>query len=44
MDDEHRPYKLFLHVLGTPQEEDVCIYTENDGLFWMGAGKTADDR
>jgi oligopeptidase B len=43
MDEEHRPYKLFMHILGTPQSEDVCLYTESDGKFWMQAGKTADD-
>lgn len=30
MDDEHRPDQLHLHVLGTAQSEDVCLYTEED--------------
>ena len=36
--------KLFLHVLGTPQESDVCVHTEDDQLYWMGMIKTADDK
>jgi oligopeptidase B len=44
MDEEHRPYKLFLHVLGTPQSEDICIHTEEDQLFWMHVGQTADKK
>lgn len=43
MDSEHRPDRLYMHVLGTPQDEDVLIFEERDGRFWMGAGKTADD-
>lgn len=30
MDDEHRPFKVFLHVMGTSQEEDICIFEEKD--------------
>ena len=44
MDEEHRPYKLFMHILGTPQEEDICLFTEEDGKFWMQASKSADDK
>ena len=44
MDEEHRPYKLFMHILGTNQSEDVCLFTEEDQMFWMQAGKTADDK
>ena len=44
MDEEHRPNKLFLHVLGTPQEQDVCVHTEDDQLYWMHMSKTADDK
>lgn len=31
MDEEHRPDKLYMHVLGTSQSDDVCLYTEEDG-------------
>lgn len=44
MDEEHRPHKIFMHIVGTNQSEDVCLYTENDGMFWMQAGKTSDDK
>ena len=44
MDEEHRPYKVFMHVLGTPQSDDICIFTEKDGMFWMDVGKSADDK
>ncbi len=44
MDEEHRPFKLFMHMLGTNQSEDVCLFTEDDQMFWMQAGKTADDK
>ena len=43
MDEEHRPHQLYMHVLGTPQSEDVMVLAEDDGRFWMDAGKTADD-
>lgn len=44
LDEEHRPNKVFLHVLGTPQSDDICLLTEDDGRFWMHVTKTADDR
>eukprot|EP01034_Spumella_vulgaris_P023296 gene23297-29509_t len=44
MDEQHRPNRVFLHVLGTPQSDDLCVYTEDDPLFWLGLDKTANDR
>lgn len=44
LDDQHRPHKLFLHRLGTKQEDDLCLFTENDDKFWMSIGKTNDDK
>jgi hypothetical protein len=36
MDAEHRPYQLFLHVLNTPAQEDLCLLEEvEDSKFWM---------
>ena len=29
-----RPYKIFRHVMGTPQEMDVEVYSENDETFY----------
>lgn len=34
MDAEHRPYKLWRHEMGTPTEQDVLLYTEDDQRFW----------
>ncbi len=44
MDDNHRPVKLFRHVLGTPVEQDVLIHEEKDPTFFMGlhAAKAGD--
>lgn len=44
LDDQHRPHKLFLHRLGTKQEDDLCLFTESDDKFWMSIGKTNDDK
>lgn len=44
MDDEHRPNRLYMHVLGTKQEEDVCYLQEDDSRYWMGVEKSASDR
>lgn len=35
VDSEHRPYQLYMHKLGTPQDQDVCLFEETNGLFWM---------
>jgi len=43
MDDQHRPYQLWRHTMGTPASEDELLYTEEDDLFWMGIGKTLDN-
>jgi oligopeptidase B len=44
MDEQHRPNRVYLHILGTPQSDDLCVYTEEDPLFWLGLDKTANDR
>lgn len=44
LDDEHRPHKVFLHILGTSQSDDICLLTEDDGRFWMDVSKTTDER
>ena len=41
-DDAKRSYKLWKHVVGTKQEEDVCLLTENDEVFGIGVGKSKD--
>jgi len=32
------------HVLGTPAADDVLVYEEHDDSFYMGIGRTRDDR
>jgi len=32
------------HVLGTPTSSDVLVYEEEDDSFYMGVGRTRDDR
>ncbi|MDV3469792.1 S9 family peptidase [Stenotrophomonas sp. C3(2023)] len=32
------------HVLGTPVSQDVVVYEEKDDSFYMGLGRTRDDR
>ncbi|MFB2550973.1 S9 family peptidase [Ensifer soli] len=38
LDDNHRPSKIFRHVIGTPQAEDRLVYEEEDPGFFMGVG------
>jgi oligopeptidase B len=38
LDDNHRPSKIFHHVLGTPQSDDRLVYEETDPGFFMGVG------
>lgn len=40
LDDAHRPNKVWRHVMGTPQSEDVCLLTEDDEHFWLGVHST----
>ncbi|MET0290593.1 MAG: S9 family peptidase [Pseudoxanthomonas sp.] len=32
------------HVLGTPASQDVLVYEEHDDSFYMGVGRTRDDK
>ena len=38
LDENHRPSKVFHHVLGTPQSADRLVYEEQDPGFFMGVG------
>jgi len=38
LDENHRPSKIFHHVIGTPQSEDRLVYEEEDAGFFMGVG------
>jgi oligopeptidase B len=41
--EEWRTLESKLHVIGTPVEEDVTLYKEEDQSFGVGAGLTAQD-
>ncbi len=43
LDDNHRPYRVLRHVIGTPQSEDSVVYEEKDSGFFVGVGKTLSD-
>jgi oligopeptidase B len=40
IDANHRPAKVFRHIVGTGQKDDVAIYTEDDPGFFISVGKT----
>lgn len=40
VDDAWRPDTLWLHVLGTPADDDVKLFHEPDERYWLGAGLT----
>ena len=40
LDENHRPYAVFRHRLGTSQDEDVLVYREEDPGFFVGVGTT----
>jgi oligopeptidase B len=37
-DENHRPSKVFHHIVGQPQSEDRLVYEETDPGFFMGVG------
>ncbi len=37
-DENHRPSKVFHHVIGTPQADDRLVYEEVDPAFFMSVG------
>ncbi|WP_137151340.1 S9 family peptidase [Devosia sp. FKR38] len=43
-DDNHRPYRVRLHVLGTDQANDPIIFEEQDPGFFVGVGRTLSDK
>jgi oligopeptidase B len=43
-DDAMRPHQLWRHTLGTPADDDVLVFQEDDERFYLGVGTTKDDR
>ncbi|WDR06438.1 S9 family peptidase [Devosia rhodophyticola] len=39
-DDNHRPYRVRLHVIGTDQTSDAIVFEEKDPGFFVGVGIT----
>jgi oligopeptidase B len=44
LDDNHRPLKVFLHRLGTPQSDDVLVYEEKDHGWFTRIEESASGR
>lgn len=43
VDDNHRPSRVFRHVVGRPSAEDDLVYEEADPGFFVGVSKTQSD-
>ena len=44
LDDNHRPAKLFHHIIGSDPAEDSLVYAEPDPAFFLGVGQTQSKR
>ncbi len=44
LDENHRPSRVYRHVLGTSQKEDELLFEESDPGFFVGIGTTQSDR
>jgi oligopeptidase B len=44
VDDNHRPAKVFRHIVGTPPGDDIEVRQEADPAFFTAVGKTQSDR
>ncbi|MHA7240113.1 S9 family peptidase [Arthrobacter sp. TMS1-12-1] len=42
VDDSWRPYQVRVHTLGTPVEDDVVVFQEDDVALWTGFEVSAD--
>ena len=43
-DENHRPFRVRVHRMGTPQADDAIIYEEKDPGFFVGVGKLLSGR
>jgi len=39
-DDNHRPFRVRRHIIGTPQADDEIVYEEKDPGFFVGVDET----
>ncbi len=44
VDENHRPSRVFRHLIGTSASSDVLVYEESDPGFFVGVGKTLSGR
>jgi oligopeptidase B len=44
LNDAKRPWRVYRHRLGTAQADDVVVFEEPDEAFYIGVGRTRDDR
>jgi oligopeptidase B len=44
VDEAMRPYQLWRHRVGTDQSGDTLVHEEADDRFYIGVGRTKDDR
>lgn len=44
VDDTWRADRVWRHRLGTPQSEDELVLDETDARYWVGVGRSRDDR
>jgi oligopeptidase B len=43
LDDSLRPWQAWRHTLDTAVEDDVCVWQEDDGKFYLGLHRTRSD-
>jgi len=43
-DDNHRPFRVRRHLLGTPQADDAIVFEEKDPGFFVGVDKTLSEK
>lgn len=43
-DETKRPYKVHRHTIGAAQSSDTCVYTDEDGQYYVGMGKSKTNR
>lgn len=44
LDEEHRPNKVWRHIMGLPQSSDELLLMEDDELFWIDLDKSCSGR